>query len=202
MWLETCCCCKQSGGLGLLGAGSMHPERCEHIRKCHEYASCTFRYEYSLMYPQIEEIMQIVATRVKIVFICRQLEMDSWLHERSIGGAYCFISRFVKAKAGVDAVVAEGFRAVGTMGGRLPPMLIPAYACSYYTSADCHGGIATGGMLAARCWVKVCRLITLPYCESCANGVRITTHLEGYPSAFESDVSASGAITFCQRRGC
>ena len=59
-----------AGGLGLLGAGSMHPETLrEHIRKCHEATHHAFGVNIPLMYPQIEEIMQIVADEgVKIVF--------------------------------------------------------------------------------------------------------------------------------------
>ena len=51
-----------AGGLGLLGAGSMHPETLrEHIRKCREATHHAFGVNIPLMYPQIEEIMQIVA---------------------------------------------------------------------------------------------------------------------------------------------
>ena len=59
-----------AGGLGLLGAGSMHPETLrEHIRKCREATHHAFGVNIPLMYPQIEEIMQIVADEgVKIVF--------------------------------------------------------------------------------------------------------------------------------------
>ena len=50
-----------AGGLGLLGAGSMHPETLrEHIRKCHAATHNPFGVNIPLMYPQIEEIMQIV----------------------------------------------------------------------------------------------------------------------------------------------
>ena len=51
-----------AGGLGLLGAGSMHPETLrEHIRKCREATHHAFGVNIPLMYPQIEEIMLIVA---------------------------------------------------------------------------------------------------------------------------------------------
>ena len=54
----------------MLGAGSMHPETLrEHIRKCREATHHAFGVNIPLMYPQIEEIMQIVADEgVKIVF--------------------------------------------------------------------------------------------------------------------------------------
>lgn len=59
-----------AGGLGLLGAGSMHPETLrEHIRKCHAATHNPFGVNIPLMYPQIEEIMQIVVEEgVNIVF--------------------------------------------------------------------------------------------------------------------------------------
>lgn len=59
-----------AGGLGLLGAGSMHPETLrEHIRKCRAATHHSFGVNIPLMYPQIEEIMQIVVDEgVRIVF--------------------------------------------------------------------------------------------------------------------------------------
>ena len=45
-----------AGGLGLLGAGSMHPETLrEHIRKCRAATDRPFGVNIPLMYPQIEE---------------------------------------------------------------------------------------------------------------------------------------------------
>ena len=79
-----------AGGLGLLGAGSMHPETLrEHIRKCREATHHAFGVNIPLMYPQIEEIMQIVADEgVKIVFTSAgsPKKWTGWLHERGITG--------------------------------------------------------------------------------------------------------------------
>ena len=60
----------EAGGLGLLGAGSMHPETLrEHIRKCKAATAKPFGVNVPLMYPQIEELMQIlVEEQVQIVF--------------------------------------------------------------------------------------------------------------------------------------
>ena len=50
-----------AGGLGLLGAGSMHPETLrEHIRKCQAATTKPFGVNIPLMYPEIETIMQVV----------------------------------------------------------------------------------------------------------------------------------------------
>ena len=59
-----------AGGLGLIGAGSMHPETLrEHIRKCQAATQKPFGVNVPLMYPEIETIMQIIMEEgVKIVF--------------------------------------------------------------------------------------------------------------------------------------
>ena len=59
-----------AGGLGLLGAGSMHPEVLrEHIRKCQAATTKPFGVNVPLMYPEIETLMQIIQEEgVKIVF--------------------------------------------------------------------------------------------------------------------------------------
>ena len=109
-----------AGGLGLLGAGSMHPETLrEHIRKCRAATDRPFGVNIPLMYPQIEEIMAIVAEEgVKIVFTSagNPKAWTGWLHERGIIVAHVVSSsRFAMKceEAGVDAVVAEGFEAGG-----------------------------------------------------------------------------------------
>ena len=50
-----------AGGLGLIGAGSMHPETLrEHIRKCKAATEKPFGVNIPLMYPEIDTIIQIV----------------------------------------------------------------------------------------------------------------------------------------------
>ena len=149
-----------AGGLGLLGAGSMHPETLrEHIRKCREATHHAFGVNIPLMYPQIEEIMQIVADEgVKIVFTSAgsPKKWTGWLHERGITVVHVVSSsRFaVKAEeAGVDAIVAEGFEAGGHNGREETTTLclIPAVRTVTTLPLIAAGGIATGeAMLAAR----------------------------------------------------
>ena len=112
-----------AGGLGLIGAGSMHPETLrEHIRKCRVATKFPFGVNIPLMYPQIEEIMNIVVEEgVKIVFTSagNPKTWTGWLKERGITVIHVVSSsRFaVKCEeAGVDAVVAEGFEAGGHNG--------------------------------------------------------------------------------------
>jgi enoyl-[acyl-carrier protein] reductase II len=61
-----------AGGLGLIGAGSMHPDTLrEHIRKCNAATKLPFGVNIPLMYPQIEEIMNIVVEEgVKLPDVC------------------------------------------------------------------------------------------------------------------------------------
>ena len=112
-----------AGGLGLLGAGSMHPETLrEHIRKCRAATHHSFGVNIPLMYPQIEEIMQIVVDEgVRIVFTSagNPTTWTAWLKQHGITVVHVVSSsRFaMKAEAaGVDAIVAEGFEAGGHNG--------------------------------------------------------------------------------------
>ena len=147
-----------AGGLGLLGAGSMHPETLrEHIRKCRAATDRPFGVNIPLMYPQIEEIMAIVAEEgVKIVFTSagNPKAWTGWLHERGIIVAHVVSSsRFAMKceEAGVDAIVAEGFEAGGHNGREETTTLclIPAVRRATSLPLIAAGGIATGaGMLA------------------------------------------------------
>ena len=148
-----------AGGLGLLGAGSMHPETLrEHIRKCRAATDKPFGVNIPLMYPQIEEIMAIVVEEgVKIVFTSagNPKTWTGWLKERGVTVVHVISSsRFaVKCEeAGVDAVVAEGFEAGGHNGREETTTLclIPAVRNATTLPLIAAGGIATGeGMLAA-----------------------------------------------------
>ena len=137
-----------AGGLGLLGAGSMHPETLrEHIRKCRAATDRPFGVNIPLMYPQIEEIMAIVAEEgVKIVFTSagNPKAWTGWLHERGIIVAHVVSSsRFaVKCEeAGVDAVVGEETTTF---------CLIPAVRNATTLPLIAAGGVGTGeGILAA-----------------------------------------------------
>lgn len=148
-----------AGGLGLLGAGSMHPETLrEHIRKCRAATDRPFGVNIPLMYPQIEEIMSIVAEeKVKIVFTSagNPKTWTAWLQDRGIIVAHVVSSsRFAMKceEAGVDAVVAEGFEAGGHNGREETTTfcLIPGVRKATTLPLIAAGGIGTGeGMLAA-----------------------------------------------------
>lgn len=147
-----------AGGLGLLGAGSMHPETLqEHIRKCRAATSQPFGVNIPLMYPQIDEIMQMVVDEgVKIVFTSAgsPKKWTGWLKERGITVVHVVSSsRFaMKAEeAGVDAIVAEGFEAGGHNGREetTTMCLIPAVRTATTLPLIAAGGIATGAAIVA-----------------------------------------------------
>mgnify|MGYP001086921397 CR=1 FL=1 len=148
-----------SGVLGLLGAGSMYPEVLrEHIQKCKKATDKPFGVNVPMLYPNIEEIMDIIVEEgVKIVFTSagNPKTWTSWLQERGITVVHVVSSvKFaLKAQdAGVDAIVAEGFEAGGHNGRdeTTTLTLIPMVKEQLQIPLIAAGGIATGkAMLAA-----------------------------------------------------
>lgn len=147
-----------AGGLGLLGAGSMHPETLkEHIRKCKAATDKPFGVNIPLLYPQIEEIMHLVAKEgIKIVFTSagNPKTWTGWLKERGITVVHVVSSsKFAKKceEAGVDAVVAEGFEAGGHNGREETTTLclIPAVRKATQLPLIAAGGIGTGEAMLA-----------------------------------------------------
>lgn len=148
-----------AGGLGLIGAGSMRPGVLrEHVAKCKAATNLPFGVNLPLLYPDIEELIEIVIQeRVPIVFTSagNPASWTSSLKERGITVVHVVSSvKFaLKAvQAGVDAVVAEGFEAGGHNGREetttfvLTPMVRAAISIPLIAA----GGIASGrAMLAA-----------------------------------------------------
>ena len=102
----------EAGGLGLLGAGSMHPETLlEHIRKMNEATRKPWGINVPLMYPEIDKLMDmIISEGVKIVFTSAgsPKKYTSRLHEAGITVVHVVSSsKFAKKceDAGVDAVI-------------------------------------------------------------------------------------------------
>ena len=149
-----------AGGLGLIGAGSMHPETLrEHIQKCKKATDNPFGVNIPLMYPEIEAVMQLVADEgVRIVFTSagNPKTWTEWLHQHHITVVHVVSSTKFAAKceeAGVDAIVAEGFEAGGHNGREETTTLclIPAVRQICTVPLIAAGGIATGeGILAAQ----------------------------------------------------
>lgn len=149
----------EAGGLGLIGAGSMHPEVLqEHIIKCKEATRKPFGVNVPLLYPEIERIMKIIiAEKVPVVFTSAG-NPKTWtktLKDEGIKVAHVVSSSKFAVKcqeAGVDAVVAEGFEAGGHNGieETTTMVLIPQVRQAIDIPLIAAGGIATGSaMLAA-----------------------------------------------------
>jgi enoyl-[acyl-carrier protein] reductase II len=147
-----------AGGLGLIGAGSMYPDVLrEHIQKCKKATSKPFGVNVPMLYPNIEEIMQIIVEEgVKIVFTSagNPKTWTSFLKEKGITVVHVVSSSKFALKAqeaGVDAVVAEGFEAGGHNGREETTTLtlIPMVKEQIQIPLIAAGGIATGrGMLS------------------------------------------------------
>ena len=148
-----------SGGLGLIGAGSMYPEVLrEHIQKCKKATDKPFGVNVPMLYPNVQEIMDIIVEEgVKIVFTSagNPKTWTSFLKEKGITVVHVVSSSKFALKAqeaGVDAVVAEGFEAGGHNGREETTTLtlIPMVKENISIPLIAAGGIATGrGMLAA-----------------------------------------------------
>ncbi len=148
-----------AGGLGLIGAGSMYPDVLrEHIQKCKKATDKPFGVNVPMLYPNIEEIMNIIVEEgVKIVFTSagNPKTWTSFLKEHGITVVHVVSSSVFALKAqdaGVDAVVAEGFEAGGHNGREETTTLtlIPMVKEKIQIPLIAAGGIATGrGILAA-----------------------------------------------------
>lgn len=148
-----------SGGLGLIGAGSMHPEVLElHIRKTKLATSKPFGVNVPLLYPEQEKIMDIiVAEKVPVVFTSAgsPKKWTGWLKENGIIVVHVVANSLFAEKseaAGVDAIVAEGFEAGGHNGREetTTMTLIPKIRKATSLPLLAAGGISTGSaMLAA-----------------------------------------------------
>ena len=147
-----------SGILGLIGAGSMYPDVLrEHIQKCKKATDKPFGVNVPMLYPNVEEIMNIIVEEgVKIVFTSagNPNTWTSWLKERGVKVVHVVSSvKFaLKAQeAGVDAVVAEGFEAGGHNGREETTTLtlIPMVKEHLKIPLIAAGGIATGRAMLA-----------------------------------------------------
>ena len=148
-----------AGGLGLIGAGSMHPAVLRnHIKKFKKASNKPFGVNIPLFYPQLDEIILIIIEeKVPIVFTSAGSPRlwTSILKENDIKVVQVVSSVNFALKsqdAGVDAIVAEGFEAGGHNGREetTTMTLIPMVKAEIDLPLIAAGGIATGSaMLAA-----------------------------------------------------
>jgi enoyl-[acyl-carrier protein] reductase II len=147
-----------AGGLGLIGAGSMYPEVLRtHIQKCKLATDKPFGVNVPLLYPDIEQLMQIIAEEgVTIVFTSagNPKTWTGWLKSKGITVVHVVSNVKFALKcqeAGVDAIVAEGFEAGGHNGREETTtlVLIPMVRQAVQLPLIAAGGIATGQAMAA-----------------------------------------------------
>ena len=147
------------GGLGLIGAGSMYPEVLrEHIQKCKAATNRPFGVNVPLLYPDIEQVMNIIVEEeVKIVFSSagNPALWTPFLKDNHISVVHVIANKKFAQKAedcGVDAIVAEGFEAGGHNGREETTTLclVPEICESVSIPVIAAGGIGSGrAMLAA-----------------------------------------------------
>ena len=147
-----------AGGLGLIGSGSMYPDILrEQIRRCKEATQKPFGVNVPLLYPNIEDHLQIIVEEgVKIVFTSagNPAKYTSWLKECGITVVHVVANlKFAKKceEAGVDAIVAEGFEAGGHNGREETTTLclIPMVKEQVKLPLIAAGGIGSGEAMAA-----------------------------------------------------
>ena len=147
-----------AGGLGLIGAGSMYPEVLrEHIQKCKKATNKPFGVNVPMLYPNVEEIMNIIVDEgVKIVFTSagNPKTWTTWLKEKGITVVHVVSSSKFALKAqeaGVDAIVAEGFEAGGHNGREETTTLTLIQMVKQHLQIPliAAGGIATGKTMHA-----------------------------------------------------
>jgi len=147
-----------AGGLGLIGSGSMYPDMLrDHIRKCKKATQKPFGVNIPMLYPNIEEIIQIIIEEgVKIVFTSagNPALWTAYLKENGIAVVHVVSSLKFALKAqeaGVDAVVAEGFEAGGHNGREETTTLtlIPMVKKELKIPLIAAGGISSGKAMLA-----------------------------------------------------
>ena len=155
---ELAAAVSNAGGLGLIGSGSMYPEVLrDHIQKCKSSTNKPFGVNIPLMYPNIQDHIQIVIDEgVKIIFTSAgsPKKYTSFLQEHGIKVAHVIANKKFAIKcveAGVDAIVAEGFEAGGHNGAEeiTTMCLIPMIADAVNIPLIAAGGISSGKSMFA-----------------------------------------------------
>jgi enoyl-[acyl-carrier protein] reductase II len=147
-----------AGGLGIIGAGSMHPEILkENIEKCQSATKRPFGVNVPLLYPEMDKVMDLIISHgVSIVFTSAG-NPKTWtktLKENGITVVHVVSStKFAKKAedAGVDAIVAEGFEAGGHNGREetTTMVLLPLVRNSVSIPLIAAGGIGCGRSMFA-----------------------------------------------------
>ena len=147
-----------AGGLGIIGAGSTYPDVLRtHIQKCKLATDEPFAVNIPLLYPNIQEIINVVIEEdVKIVFSSagNPATWTSILKAEGITVVHVIANTKFALKAqeaGVDAIVAEGFEAGGHNGREETTTLclIPMIKDAVSIPVIAAGGIGSGKAMLA-----------------------------------------------------
>lgn len=147
-----------NGGLGLIGAGSMHPEVFQHhIQKTKQQTTLPFGVNIPLLYPEVDKLMAIIKDEaIKVVFTSAgsPKKWTPFLKDLGITVVHVVSSASFAEKseaAGVDAIVAEGFEAGGHNGREETTTLalIPNVRKATSLPLIAAGGIGSGESILA-----------------------------------------------------
>ncbi len=148
----------REGGLGLIGAGSMHPETLrEHIQKCKQATDKPYGVNVPMFYPELDTIIDIIVEEQVPVVVTSAGSPK--LYTAKLKEAGCKVMHVVSSakfalksqEAGVDAVIAEGFEAGGHNGREetTTMCLIPSVTRAVSIPVVAAGGISQGDSFLA-----------------------------------------------------
>lgn len=147
-----------AGCLGIIGAGSMYPEVLEeHITKMQRATDLPFGVNVPLLYPDIEQLMEIIVRKKVKVVITSAGNPAIWTEKLKSEGiivVHVIANKKFALKAesaGVDAIIAEGFEAGGHNGKEetTTMCLVPEITTSVKIPVIAAGGIGSGRSMVA-----------------------------------------------------
>lgn len=145
-----------AGGLGLIAAGGMTPDRLrEHIRRARELTDRPFGVNVMLLHPQVEELMEVIVAEGVPVVTTGAGNPGKYIPRLKAAGirvipVVASVALAVRMeRLGADAVIAEGTEAGGHIGELTTMALLPQVAAAVKIPVVAAGGIAGGRQMLA-----------------------------------------------------